>query len=905
MTSHCSFSDEQGELYNIDDYTFLSRPRRNGKGGGVAFYINNSINWIRRFDLESKELECLWIEIFHKNSKSFLISVMYKPPVGSNYLQENFTTLLNLMLSLATKSTKEIILLGDLNTNYLDVNDNKDIKSIFKLFGFKQTIKDPTRITDHSVTQIDIILTNNPEVISSSTVIPIAFSDHDLIACVRKLNHRTFKPKTINFRDYKKYTPESMQGKISSHKDFEQVTKQNNVNTCWSMLKNIILSCLDDIAPKITKRIRGQSSPWLSVELKTLMNSRDILLRKSRKTKNPEDVQMYKRKKNEVNRLVKQAKKAYYKELLEKSADDPNSFWSTLKKLYPSAKASAPTMFKINKTPTSDKNEIVRAFCQYFSNVVTKLKEKAFPLRNCTWIYQATEPLRTCRKFKFKPVWESLVEKELKKLKRKKAIGLDGIPSFILKDCASTLTTPVTHIINLSFTTATFPTDWKKSKLIPTHKSGSQDDIENYRPISVIPSISKVIERIIHRQFSKYLEESDLLSNCQFGFRQKRSTELATTLFFDEIKNKVNEGKMVGVVFIDLSRAFDTISHAKLLQKLESYGVAGVELAWFSDYLFNRSHQVQMENVLSAEGKALSGVPQGSIIEPLLFVLFYNDFPSCLKHSKCIIYADDTVIYVPGTDIFIIESRLSADMEHIMHWYTHNELILNLKKGKTETMMFGTSKRLSMQPDHLNITFAYNTVNQTHSYKYLGILVDPTLNLNTYKDLVYKKSASRLRILYKIRPLMDTKCARTIYQSMILPLLNYCGTLQLNHKKTKQDRLDAFHHRAMHLCTQNLSEQKRVPSPTASNIIHSLTLVRQCLNGEVCSNFKNYFELANHGKNTRNAGALLKLPKLKLEYARSSFRYLGAALFNALPHSVRIIENTSKFKHALSQHIVG
>ena len=223
----------------------------------------------------------------------------------------------------------------------------------------------------------------------------------------------------------------------------------------------------------------------------------------------------------------------------------------------------------IDGSPTSDNYVITNAFCSYFSNVISKMKENAFPLRNCTWIQQLFEPLRTCRTFRFRTVSESVVEKEIRKLKRRKATGLDDIPAFILKDCGHVLKLPLTHIINLSLTTATFPTDWRKSKLVPVYKSGSINDIENYRPISVIPSVSKIIERIVHRQISEYLEESNLLTNCQFGFRRRRSTELAATLFFDSIKKEVNDGKMVGAVFIDLGKAFDTISHAKLLQKLK------------------------------------------------------------------------------------------------------------------------------------------------------------------------------------------------------------------------------------------------------------------------------------------------------------------------------------------------
>jgi hypothetical protein len=397
------------------------------------------------------------------------------------------------------------------------------------------------------------------------------------------------------------------------------------------------------------------------------------------------------------------------------------------------------------------------------------------------------------------------------------------------------------------------------------------------------------------------LEESNLLTNCQFGFRRKRSTELAATLFFDNIKSKVNEGKMVGTVFIDLSKAFDTISHSRLLKKLESYGVDGVELAWFNDYLFNRSQRVQYENMLSAEEKVFCGVPQGSIIGPLLFVLFYNDFPSCLKHSQCIIYADDTVIYVPGMDVFIIESRLSADMERIMQWCTDNELILNLKKGKTEAMLFGTCKKLAMQPESLNVTFAHQNVQHTTSYKYLGIEVDSTLKLNTHFNSAYKRSTSKLRIFSKLRPYMNVKCARTIYQSMILPLFTYCGTLQLNYTETHKKRLESFHYRALNL----INTSENIPSPINLNKILSLTLVHQCLNGDVCSNFKNYFGIAKHSKCTRNAGCLLMLPRLKLEYMRNSFCYMGAKLFNELPRNIRIIVDTNDFKRALHQHFAG
>ena len=298
------------------------------------------------------------------------------------------------------------------------------------------------------------------------------------------------------------------------------------------------------------------------------------------------------------------------------------------------------------------------------------------------WRKQTFESLRTCKKFSFKNINEGIVYSELCKLKRKKSAGIDDIPPAVLKDTAGVLAKPLAKIINISLETGVFPSDWKTSKVTPIYKSGARDCIENYRPISIISAISKIIEKIVHRQLSAYLENNSLLNEHQFGFRKRRSTELASALFTDKIKKKVNEGKLVGSVFIDLSKAFDTLSHAKLITKLRSYGILNKELDWFEDYLFDRTQYVQWCTSLSEAGKVHCGVPQGSIIGPLLFILFYNDFPSCLIHSEVIVYADDTVIFVPGKDLAIIEARLSADMQRIHEWCTDNELILNLSKRK-------------------------------------------------------------------------------------------------------------------------------------------------------------------------------------------------------------------------------
>ena len=484
-----------------------------------------------------------------------------------------------------------------------------------------------------------------------------------------------------------------------------------------------------------------------------------------------------------MNSLLNKSKQAYYRDLLNETSNKLDSFWNVIKKLYPSNRTKpSPPMFQIGSVITPDPLTISNGFCSYFSTIVTSLKKKIFPLRNCTWFFRVKESAKIDCQFKFETVSSQQVCKQLTSLKRKKSSGLDNIPAYVLKDCASVITQLLTHIINTSLTTGIFPTDWKFSKLIPIPKSKPHNIIENYRPISVIPAISKVIENLVHQQLSTYLEDNNLLNENQFGFRKGRSTELAATLFTDTIKRKVDEGKLVGCVFIDLTKAFDTINHGALLNKLESYGVKNTELYWFQDYLFNRSYQVQHKECFSAVGRVTSGVPQGSILGPLLFIVFFNDFASCLKHSNVTICADDTVIYVAGKDISIIEIRLSSDMELIAEWCEKNELILNTTAGKTESMLFGTAKNLRQQSQTLNVTYRDQLIRSVTTYKYLGVEISHSLNMTTNFDNTYKKACGRLRLLRKIRPFLNVKAAKAIYQG----LTNF-NILWVIKPKTEQD----------------------------------------------------------------------------------------------------------------------
>ena len=675
-------------MYKISGYNFESRIRNSGKGGGVGVYIKENISYIRRKDLENENIENIVIEIIIKESKNVLIATHYRPPNSSKHLSRNFNDIFNESLSLYCSESKEVMLLGDLNVDYLKKNDNRDLKTIIHQNGFTQIIKEPTRITKDSKTLIDIIATNYPANIVSSCVTATSLSDHDLVACVRKINNKKFPAKTTHCRNYRKYDPELMKQDFASVNWIPVITA-SNVNDALNIFNIIVKSIFDKHAPYTTKRTKSRPCQWITEDIKTSMNERDRILRKARKSNNQNDWNDYKAMRNRCNIMTKKAKSSYTKELIDKKCHSPKEFWKSVKEIFPTKGINQVTVNDI-----SFNKHKAKQFGEYFSKIITSLKNSAFKLTDCVWKHRRTLASRTNHVFQFQYVSVVFVKNFLKKIKRTKATGLDHLPASMLKDCADSIAIPLRYIVNLSLNTSTVPSAWKEAKIVPVYKSGDSSSVENYRPISVLPILSKLLEKAVHTQLSDFLANHDLLNDSQFGYREKRSTDLASALLIDNIRTNGDNGMFTGTLFLDLSKAFDTINHDLIIKKLASHGVRDIELKWFSDYLFCRCQTVIVGNQRSSKFNASCGVPQGSILGPLLFLIFFNDFPEQLSKAKCLQYADDTVIYFASSDINEIEQVIHEEMNNLDSYFENNELILNLKKGKTETMLFGTAKRI-------------------------------------------------------------------------------------------------------------------------------------------------------------------------------------------------------------------
>ena len=471
----------------------------------------------------------------------------------------------------------------------------KQLKSLFKSLNLKQLINSPTRISKDSKSLIDLIAVNYPQNICDSGVVLTNLSDHELVYCVRKLNWRKAPAQIKTFRNYANYNPSDFR------RDLEGVTWNSvstpdgppvGVNDLWTDFKRAFVTVADRHAPVIQKRVRGvDNCPWLNRSIKVNMRQRDYFLKKARKTNRSEDWASYRCFRNRITSDIKKAKAAYNRRLSDESGGDPKTFWKTMKKILPGENKAISPNISVNGSVTSDKRCIANAFNKFFASAATRLMSLV-TFSGVPTLRQPSAFTHQYPPFKFEAVSVAFVRAQLRGLKAGKAVGLDNIPARLLKDAADIVTRPLTIIINALLQSGRVPDDWKAARVIPLFKKGKAEDMDNYRPISILPVLSKILERAVHRQLYHYLQQHNILSPYQCGFRKCHSTEFAALSFADTICRNIDQGQLTGAVFIDLRKAFDTVDHGVLLDKLSAMAVIGPEYEWFTDYLRNRTQVV-------------------------------------------------------------------------------------------------------------------------------------------------------------------------------------------------------------------------------------------------------------------------------------------------------------------------
>jgi hypothetical protein len=882
----------------------LERCDRNREGGGVCLYIKNTIAYNRRDDLLSKELEFLAVDLLLPKTKPILLGAGYRPPTDYGY----FSKLEEVLINSPSFIQQETFLLGDFNTDIKAKKNNlkASLDNFLRIFDLSQIIEDPTRITETSETIIDLIITSDKDKVVQSGVLPCKLSDHNVIFCTRKVSRGFFnKHNVTQIRSMKNYDVNVFKEKLGEI-DWFQVINDENVNSAWKKFCKLFLGVVDVVAPIKSVRLKQNCEPWFSGEILHLISQRDKAWVNFRKCKNDSSFSDYKRLRNLTQFAIKKAKRDYIKNEIAENQNAPKALWKTLKNIgMPSKTKGGSTNIglKDERDEVCFETEFVankfnKFFCGVASKLVAKLRKKDFNEKKVSAFYQekGVKP----KDFRFSIITETDIEKLLKSLNVTKSTGCDNISAKFLKDGASIITDPVTYIINLSLSTSTVPVDFKTARVVPLYKKGDRNSEGNYRPVSILPVISKKFERVVYNQLCDYLDVKGLIYDFQSGFRRSYSTDSALTYLTDTIRLNMDAGLYTGIVLIDLQKAFDTVDHHILLSKLKALGADRQAVSWFESYLAERQQFVNVNGTDSAHGEVTCGVPQGSILGPLLFTIYVNDMARAV-HCDLLLYADDSALVVSGKEPAQIEEQLSQNLESLNTWLEENKLSLHL--GKTESVLFASKKKLSVI-NEMSISCNDVKIEGKKSVKYLGMVIDQDMSGSSMGTSVVQKVNSKIKFLYRNKVFFGIKERKMLCSALLQSNFDYaCKSwyrglqkrikVRLQNAQNKIIRYILDYPNRQHIGFQDFS---RIGWLNVSRRVDYLTLNSMYnIFNNTAPSYMCHLDFVNHGYHTRRSNLSYNVPNIKTQ-GSYTFKFCGIKLWNRLPLSIKTCETKEDFK---------
>lgn len=885
---------------SISGYKIV-RKDREGRGGGVAFYLKNSLKFsVVDVYNQNSPLEHLWISL-KIAGKKVCLGTVYRPP-NTNFNQ-CMDHLENILVSLLPEFDY-VLFGGDFNVDFLSIgNYNLSLlKNLLNNYGLNQIINQPTRLTETSQTLIDIIVSSCPEIAANVEVINMEdISDHCMVNCSIKL----IKPKQQilyrTYRDFSKFNYDLFLYDLQTIY-WDYIYELDELDDIVDFFSDNVLCLFDIHAPQKTAKITKPPAPWLTDNLKLMMRLRSKALTRYKKLQTDEARSEYTNLRNLVNMSVKSEKKAYLQHAFK---TDPKNFWRTLKYLNICSNTEKDSSsFSDISTPDN--------FNKFFVNDLPQINAVNQDLIEATYINKTLPDLP--EQFSFKTVTAETVEKMLFKIKSN-AVGPDGLSVKMLLYLTPYLSKHITFILNKCLLTGKFPNLWKNANVLPVPKNSSPSLLSHFRPISILPVMSKLLEKIVQEQLNEFLHTNKILSPTQSGFRGHHSTATALLNVTDDLFRASDNNKNTCLILLDYSKAFDTLEHTTLVTKLKFFGIGEVALMFFENYLNNRHQRVILNNVFSEFIALNKGVPQGSILGPLLFSIYTSDLCKRLNFCQSHQYADDTQIYHSFTydQLGPAIANINSDLDVIGKFSNAHGLILN--EGKTQVMVFGRSRNLIVNNPLFKIVLNNAVLEPVHSCKNLGVHIDVNLRFGTHVSSLIKKTFSKLKILYIYKDIFSTEVKLRLTNSLILSHLDYCNVVYWPALLQKdKDTLQKIQNACIRF-SYNIRKFDHISGAFRESgwfnlherfQIHLACLIYKIDNLKLPQYLQDKIVKGSdiHERGTRHR-ELLNIPRHNSAMFQRSFTYNSAKIFNIIPDDIKAASNLVSFRNKVKAFTIN
>ena len=774
-------------------------------------------------------------------------------------------------------------------------------------YGMTPLISKPTRVTATTATLIDNFFTNSVGMDPIIGIIPIEISDHYPICYVVPKITETSKADPISKR---KFTVPNMEKfkKLLEDSNWDEVMHEQDTQAAYNLFHNKFTKAFEKSFPyKKTTKMAAKEIPWLTEGMKKSIITKHKLYAAQIKHPTQHTIKVYKEFKNKLTHLIRKEERKYYHDKIETNKQNLRQTWKYINQaINRRKKVKVKTKFiKIGANRSDNNKDIADQFNKFFTHVGTSLDSK-IPTTNINPIsfikknYENTMFLTPCHNTEISKIIDQL---------KICATGWDEVPSTIIKDNKPILTSIIVHIINLSLTQGHFPEQLKIANIIPIFKAGDLEEVGNYRPVSLLTVFSKIFERVFYERLKSFLKIQKILFELQFGFREAHSTYMAITILMDKIIKALEKGHYVIGVFLDFSKAFDTVNHNILLKKLNHYGIRGVANKWIASYLENRKQFCTFNTQSSKMETITCGVPQGSILGPLLFLIYINDLGTISEKLTSILFADDSNLFAEGSNLKNLQDVVNSEIPTLVNWLQSNRLSLNIKK--THVMVFGRLSEEAKKQVAVNINGQILDV--VVNTKFLGLMLDDSSNWKAHVKYITQKLAKSIGILSQARKVFDRKTLIQLYYSFIYPYINYCNlswgnaqdsTLWPIYRLQKVAIRIVFNIKSRNSSRVECNKFKILRLPEV-HLLNIGIFMHKYKSESLPPIFNDFFDenRISHNYMTRNASKL-RVPKVRTTLADRYIRKTGVKFWNNIEENLDTATTLCTFKKLLKTYLV-